>query len=254
MSEYELPAEVAAPPQQKAGPWAKPWGPRDMAKAVGLVIAGTLLVSVPAALLAEAFAGNARVEDDATALSVLLAASIFLELLLLFTAVWFSVRKYGAPWATLGLRLPERGAFLLTIGLAIAGLVIVYVYFGLLSLAGVKPETDVPEEAYKHIGPLVILGIISLAMAPVIEEVFFRGFIFGGLKGRWGTLLAAAASAFLFGAAHLGNPGTVYVVVPIALVGALFAYGYLYSGSLLPGMAAHLLFNFLSFTVGLATS
>ena len=234
-------------------PERRPWGYGDILKAIAIVIVGTLIVTVPAALLADSFAEGA-IEDDATALSIVLGASLFLELLLLSSAVWFSVRKYNLSWGALGLRWPNRGSFLLPIGLLISGLSIVYLYFTLLSLAGVEPDADLPEEAFHNAGPVVILAVLSLAFAPMMEEIFFRGFIFGGLRGRWGSVLAALASGFLFGLAHIGNPGTLYVIVPIGLVGALFAWGYLYSGSLFPGMVAHFLFNFVSFSIGLAFS
>jgi membrane protease YdiL (CAAX protease family) len=91
-------------------------------------------------------------------------------------------------------------------------------------------------------------------MAPLMEEVFFRGFIFGGLRDRWGWVFAAVVSGLLFGVAHIGNPGSLLVVAPIAGVGALFAWGYNWSGSLVGPIIAHLLFNTMSILAGLAAS
>jgi hypothetical protein len=97
--------------------------------------------------------------------------------------------------------------------------------------------------------PLIVLvGILSLALAPVMEETFFRGFLFGGLRGRWGVFFAALSTGFLFSLAHL-DP---LVFIPFTAVGMIFAWGYVYSGSILAGMIAHLLFNSISF--GLAVS
>jgi membrane protease YdiL (CAAX protease family) len=81
-----------------------------------------------------------------------------------------------------------------------------------------------------------------------MEETFFRGFLFGGLRGRWGVFWAALGTGFLFALAHV-DP---FVFIPFTAVGMLFAWGYVYSGSLLASMIAHLLFNGLSF--GLAVS
>lgn len=245
----ELRVEPAAPPRGGRAPW----GISDMLKAIGIVIVGTMAVSIPAALLAVEIAGGADdIEDDPSALSIVLGASLVLEVLLLFTAFRFSVWKYRLSWSALGLRMPDRGGWLFPMGLLMGSLGIIYVYFGVLDLFGIEPDTDIPEQAFDSLAPALILGVLSLGFAPLMEEVFFRGFVFGGLRGRWGLVLAALASGLLFGLAHIGNTGTLWVVPPIGLVGALFAWGYAYSGSLLAPIIAHFLFNLVAYAVGLA--
>lgn len=225
-----------------------------MLKAIGIVILGMLVVSAPTALLASALADGSDIENDAAALTVVLGASFFLEIFLLGTAVYFSIGKYGSAWSDLGLRLPQRAGWWLPPALVVAALFVLYAYFAVLSALGVEPDADIPEEAFQNVAPAATLAVLSLLFAPIMEETFFRGFIFGGLRQGWGTLSAALGSGLLFALAHIGNPGTFYVVPPIAAVGALFAWGYAYSGSILPVMAAHFLFNLFSFSVGLATS
>lgn len=56
-----------------------------------------------------------------------------------------------------------------------------------------------------------------------MERIFFRGFVFGGLRGRFGPVPAAVASSLLLGLLHAGNPGAIYVIVPMCMVGVLFA-------------------------------
>ncbi len=230
------------------------WTPLDMAKAIGIVVLGMLAVAVPTALVASALADGGDIDKDPEALTVVLGASFFLEVFLLGTAAYFSLIKYGLPWSVLGLRAARRGGWWLPPTLVMGALTVIYGYFAILGAFGVHPTTDLPEEAFRNLAPAVTLAVLSLIFAPIMEEMFFRGFIFGGLRRRWGTLGAALGSGALFAVAHLGNPGTVYILPPIGLVGALFAWGYVYSGSLLPVMAAHFLFNLFSFSVGLATS
>jgi membrane protease YdiL (CAAX protease family) len=228
----------------------------DICKAIGVVILGTILFSVPPAMVADLIAGSKDLEDHPTALTIALGASIFLELFLFGTALWFSVRKYGLSIGSLGLKWPERGGFWMTVGLTVALVVgafsISFIYFAALDSAGISPDTDLPEQVYQSAGPLIVIGVLSLAFAPLMEETFFRGFVFGGLRNRWGAVLAAGASGLLFAVAHIGNPGTIYLVPPVALIGALFAWGYVISGSLLASVLAHLLFNLLAFTAGVA--
>jgi membrane protease YdiL (CAAX protease family) len=232
------------------------WTLKDIGKAIGIVILGTIVASIPPTIVAALIAGSEDIEDDPTALTIALGASIFLELFLLGTALYFSVRKYGLSVASLGLRWPERGGFWLTVGLTF-GLVmgafgISFIYFVALDAVGISPDTDLPEQAYQSAGPLIVLGVLSLAVAPLMEETFFRGFVFGGLRSRWGAAAAAGASGLLFAVAHIGNPGTMYLIPPVAAIGALFAWGYLVSGSLLASILAHFLFNLVAFTAGIS--
>lgn len=225
-----------------------------MAKATGIVVLGMLLVAVPTALLASFLADGGDINKDPEALTVVLGASFFLEVFLLGTAAYFSVVKYGLPWGVLGLRAPARGGWWLPPVLFVGALSVIGGYFTVLGAFGVHPKTDLPEEAFNNVAPAVTVAVLSLLFAPVMEEIFFRGFIFGGLRRRWGTMGAALGSGLLFALAHIGNPGTIYLLVPVGLVGALFAWGYAYSGSLLPVMAAHFLFNLFSFVLGLGGS
>ena len=144
--------------------------------------------------------------------------------------------------------VPERGSWWLPMALLGGALVVIWVYFAVLAAMGVEPRTNIPDEAFNSVPLTVLVGIISLALAPVMEETFFRGFLFGGLRDRWGFFFAALSTGFLFSLAH-ADP---LVIIPFTVVGAIFAGGYVYSGSILAGMIAHLLFNSISF--GLAVS
>ena len=231
-----------------------PWTPGDMGRAIGLVILGIIVVSLIAAGIGFLIAGDANIEDDPTALTAVLVLSLPLEIVFVAAAFAFSVRKYRVSREKLGIRPPDRGGVLLAVGLFLGSLGVVVGYFGILELAGVSPDADLPDEVFDNIGPLVAVAILSLLFAPVMEETFFRGFIFGGLRKRWGLVGGALGSGLLFGVAHLGNPGAFYLVPPISLVGAIFAWGYVYSGSLYQSMGAHFLFNLFSLGTGLATS
>lgn len=242
-------------PEPDSGSSDAPWTISDILKGIGVVILGIIVVSVVAAIAGAVVADSIDdIEDDPVALTVVLAFSIPLEIAFFGVAWLFAVRKYNLSLASLGFRTPERRSYSLTAGMLGGSLAIIWVYFGVLALFGIEPEADLPEEVFENPGPIIAVAVLSLGFAPVMEETFFRGFVFGGLRRPWGLVLAALGSGLLFGVAHLGNPGTFYVVPPISLVGALFAWGYHYSGSLYPSIGAHFLFNLFSFSVGLATS
>ena len=86
-----------------------------------------------------------------------------------------------------------------------------------------------------------VFGIISITiMAPLVEELLFRGAIQGHLlrKGMnpWAALFIASA---IFGIIHM-NP----VQIPFAFaIGMIFGWLYYRTGSLVPGIVGHFLNN-----------
>jgi uncharacterized protein len=79
-------------------------------------------------------------------------------------------------------------------------------------------------------------------LAPLVEEVFFRGFVFNGLRGRMDWWWAAVISGALFAAAHL-DP---LFLLPAFLIGILLAFLYQKTNSIWPGMIVHFLVNSLA--------
>ena len=81
--------------------------------------------------------------------------------------------------------------------------------------------------------------IYALIIAPIWEEVFFRGTLFPWLAGRLPVPQAQWLSALAFGAVHLHGP----TLIPLTVFGALLAGIYRTSGSLIPAILVHALFN-----------
>jgi len=228
-----------------------PWGPADVVFSLGLLIVAAIVIIAPAFAVASAIAEDPdHLSDDPEALAVVMAANLVLEVALIGVAILFSVRKYRCGFGDLGFRLPRRGGFWLPIAVLMAAYLVVSLYFGIVVALGwepLKPESTVPESAFDS--PLVvpIAALLALVFAPVMEEAFFRGFVFSALRSRWGVFWAALASGFLFSALHFD----VGSLLPFAIIGALFAWAYVYSGSLFASIAAHFLFNGISFLVSL---
>ncbi len=106
--------------------------------------------------------------------------------------------------------------------------------------------------------PLTTFAVgIDCAMTSILEELVFRGVVFGALlKGweqkRYGRLGAVVVSSALFGLVHLinlvGNPAAVFEVLEqvgySTLIGILLAAAVLRTGGLVFSVAVHALFNF----------
>lgn len=81
----------------------------------------------------------------------------------------------------------------------------------------------------------------SAVVAPVGEEILFRGFLFTGLRGRLGTWGAALFSSLIFGSLH---PYSWFGVGAITLFGLFACWIFVRTGSLWPGILLHALSNF----------
>ena len=85
-------------------------------------------------------------------------------------------------------------------------------------------------------GSAVLLFVpFAVVLAPLGEELFFRGFAFAHLLRERGPVVAHALSAFLFAAIHL-NPSGFPVYLLLAVV---FAWSYRRFGSILVPIVAH---------------
>lgn len=84
-----------------------------------------------------------------------------------------------------------------------------------------------------------------VVVAPLMEELLFRGLILRGLLGRFRPWVAVLLSAMLFGLMHV-NP---WQMVPTFFLGLVFGWFYLRTGSLWPCVAAHALNNLLFLVV-----
>jgi membrane protease YdiL (CAAX protease family) len=93
---------------------------------------------------------------------------------------------------------------------------------------------------------LVLSALLTTVMAPVCEEMLFRGYIFAALTKWKGWLPAAAITGVLFGAVHAGSAPVVYLV-PLAVLGFLLCALYRETGSLYPCIATHSINNSIAF-------
>jgi membrane protease YdiL (CAAX protease family) len=95
---------------------------------------------------------------------------------------------------------------------------------------------------------LLMAGLLTCVVAPVCEELFFRGFLFGALR-KHGLVVAALVSGVAFGGAHVAS-SPIGFIVPLAVLGVILALLYERTGSLYPSMALHALNNSIAFGVG----
>lgn len=141
----------------------------------------------------------------------------------------------------LALLLPQQGLWVLALA-PILGIA--------LWLLGQLAMSWVPATSESMIGLLVAWPSGGLAMAliggaaPLVEELFFRGFLFGSLSRRWGGAVAFVGTVLLFSLLHL--PQTWGVWGGFSAI-VLTAVGYTalrwWTGSVVASALAHLAQN-----------
>lgn len=183
---------------------------------------------------------------------VFVATLIVNELaLLLLTTGWVRYR-HGLGWGSLGLRRPTARALGLGLATAAVGMVVAYGITALIgeayeAIAGKPMEMpkQVDLQANPGVGLLVLLGVVVVGLAPLAEEMFFRGFVYRSMR-RWAAPASAAVlSGLVFGAAHF----IPLVVISTALLGIVLARVVEREGDIMAAVVAHIAFNAVGFTL-----
>jgi uncharacterized protein len=98
---------------------------------------------------------------------------------------------------------------------------------------------------------LIVAGVMVIAVAPVVEEFFFRGFFYRALRSRYSILVAAVLDGLLFGVIHFNFEGgdAALLLPPLALLGVIFCLVYEKTGSLFPVIGMHAFNNAVAYGV-----
>jgi uncharacterized protein len=150
-------------------------------------------------------------------------------------------------WRDLGLR-PMPLAQILSVGIAtgFAALLLAGVIGTLLANFGVRLNQAEQFSFVRSEGVtgLLVVLLVVVVVTPFVEELFFRGFLFGLYGRRQPLWVAYLVSGLLFALLH-ANPVVMDLAQNLGLVLAVFALGtllawtYQRTGSLYPGMVAH---------------
>ena len=208
-----------------------PWSSRQVGLGAGLVALAMALVFSAGRLL--------DLGDAVTSVSAVLGAAAILNVVMVATALALGPRAAGGLRALFGERRQSVARTLGWVALA---------FFA--SLAATLAYVAVAERVTEHAVPSpipasfldelpVLTVLLVVLVGPAAEEIFFRGFCFAGLVGRWGFWGAAGASSALFGLAHV-DPA---LIGPAFVSGLVFAWAFWRTGSLWPVVLAHVARN-----------
>jgi membrane protease YdiL (CAAX protease family) len=96
---------------------------------------------------------------------------------------------------------------------------------------------------------LIASGPVIVLAAPLGEELFFRGFLYRGLRRRYSQWPAAIISALVFGFVHYQGVSFLLIIPGLAVVGLGLALLFERRQSLLATIAAHAAFNAVGFAM-----
>jgi len=178
---------------------------------------------------------------------VLLGATLALQGIMLLSVWHFAVRPIGGRWALLGFR---RVKPISTTLIAIAGItvcqVLVIAYVQLVNWLDI--DFLLPGDPFESwdIDPISfsIIAFSAVIIAPLFEEVFFRGFMYQAFRKTMRLWPAALLTSLVFGIAHI-DPA---VIIPIALVGMILLGIYRWTGNLWSSIITHAGYNGIAVT------
>lgn len=201
--------------------------------------AAATTVSVPAALIL----GTATRPPQARTPGEILLLTLVTGSVLLTVLALLGRRLLRLTPADLGMR-PASGPTLAFAAAAGIGLWIASIAANIvqISLFGAHPQALVVSfGAHQGLGALAIDLLAGSVTAPVAEEIFYRGLLFGGLLRPLGLWPAAAISSLAFAASHgLG------VIIPISVLGVGLALVYWRTATIVAPIVTHMVVNAIS--------
>jgi uncharacterized protein len=168
---------------------------------------------------------------------------IFVQLVYLLPVIIIFVGR-GVNFKSIGFGAFDWGTLGIGCGLLVVSYGIIFVHNLILMMLGFDTQGD---EILKLIGLLenpVWFFLVGAVLAPLVEEIFFRGFLFQGFRAKYGWVSSMLLSSLIFAIAHL-DPVSL---IPTFVLGNLLAYLYQRTNSVWPGVLLHVLVN----TFGLA--
>jgi len=225
------------------------WNLNDATKVFFAYLA-LMFVGLPVAvrLLRVLFGFHAQNNTDLRMIS--LYASLFINLSICCVVYYIVCIKYRHSITALGLSLVDMShnvkqgvkRYLITLPLIILAGYVVNIVF---SYYGITPEMQdviqwVLDEKSSFV--LVCLMFFGTIIAPIIEEILFRGFLLPALKKSLGGRYAIVVSAALFAAVHID----IFAFLQIFILGLLLGHLYEKTKTLTASIMVHITHNVLT--------
>ena len=150
-------------------------------------------------------------------------------------ADWLGLKWKKWPWVFLIAPVTVVSLWIMMAALQGSG------YMKWIESLGVDPVQEVVKLLQQSNDPLVIslMAIAAVIVAPLCEELVFRGYLYPLAKKYAGPWIGGLFSAVIFGCAH----GNLAALLPLTIFGILMVIIYQKTGSLWATIAVHFCFN-----------
>jgi membrane protease YdiL (CAAX protease family) len=213
-----------------------------------------LLVCVYAGLLLTWWATRLRGNDheaEFPVLEMIVAVLSFQGLALLW--IFRFLREHRVSWAeAFGLGRKKIRALLLGVIVAMAVFTIIrLMQFGIQEVFDhfrMKSQEQLAVQVLRDAQgwrSWLVLGIATMVIAPIGEELLFRGILYPAIKREGFPRLALWVSSLLFAAIHMN----LVAFLPLTFLALVLAWLYEQTGNLLAPIAVHSLFNAFNFAL-----
>ncbi len=236
---------------------ARPWGPSFAVFYTIFLYVATQVIAGIGLVLALGLMGwdQSRIEQWVENAA---AAQFFYVLLIESTtvaAVFWYVHKRGVALTQIGWNIPR----LRHIGQAALAFVVYFVALIVVMTIATELSSQVDPNQKQELGfdsvvgttDLILTGLSLIVLAPVAEEILFRGFLLKGLRSKLSWLPAVILTSVIFAVGHLqigsGNPLLWSAAVDTFVLSLVLCYVRIRSDSLWPGIFIHATKNSIAF-------
>lgn len=207
------------------GTYSVPWKPID--NWLGVIMLAVIDVAL---LLFASLSENGQLAQSG--LLVIVQLAYLLPVIIIFA--WRRIH-----WKSLGFGKFEWSVLGIGCGLLFASYVLILLHNLLLMALGIETQGEEIAKLFASLESPAWFFFVGAILAPLVEEIFFRGFLFQGFRQKYGWVSAMLLSSGIFAVAHL-DPVSL---IPTFILGSLLAYLYHRSNSVWPGVILHVLVN-----------
>jgi membrane protease YdiL (CAAX protease family) len=219
----------ATPPifQQYPEDLRAPWGWLDLLLLIAVTLLGTFLISIVLVGIFAAFGMTpTSLQNSSTnkSLFLIINQAILSLGLLAYLATQIRVRFQAPFWRTIGWRqlqtgtIPRRIVYLSLIlgGFSISLLV-------QLASAALQTKAKLPiQEYFQDPRSALLLMLMSILLAPLVEETIFRGYLYPVLARNFGVGAGVVITGTLFGLLHApqlwGGWGQISLLIGVGII------------------------------------
>jgi len=213
------------PVEQVTSAYSVPWKPID--NWIGVL----LLALIDGGLLVISLLGQ-KGQLAQSGLLVIIQLAYLLPVVIVFA-------YRGIPWKAIGFGKFNWGALAVGCGLLILSYGIILLHNLILTAFGIETQGSEISQLFGLLKNPFWFFLVGAVFAPLVEEIFFRGFLFQGLRARYGWVSGMLINSAIFAIAHL-DPVSL---IPTFILGSLLAYLYHRSNSVWPGVILHMAVN-----------